>query len=73
MPLLSDPPALFAEWRTLVVAHGCRGKAAHDARYVAALRGHGLTHFLTFNVADFTRFPGVTVLDPAAVAAPPSP
>ena len=73
LPLLSDPPALFAEWRTLVVAHGCRGKAAHDARYVAALRGHGLTHFLTFNVADFTRFPGVTVLDPAAVAAPPSP
>jgi hypothetical protein len=72
-PLLADPPTLFAEWRRLVVAHGCHGKVAHDARYVAALRGLGLTHLLTFNVADFARFPGITVLDPAAVAVPPSP
>jgi predicted nucleic acid-binding protein len=69
-PLLSDAPGLFAEWRTLVVAHGCHGKVAHDARYVAALRALGLTHLLTFNAADFARFPGITVLDPAAVGAP---
>jgi predicted nucleic acid-binding protein len=72
-PLLSDPPALFAEWRILVVAHGCQGKVAHDARYVAAPRALGLTHLLTFNAADFARFPGITVLDPAAVGAPPPP
>jgi hypothetical protein len=72
-PLLPDPPTLFDEWRILVVANGCHGKVAHDARYVAALRGHGLTHLLTFNVADFVRFPGITVLDPTAVAAPLSP
>ncbi len=72
-PLLSDPPALFAEWRTLVVAHACHGKVAHDARYVAALRGLGLTHLLTFNVADFARFTGITVLDPADVGTPPPP
>ena len=74
IPLLPDPPALFNEWRALVTAYACHGKVAHDARYVAALRAHGLTHLLTFNVADFTRFPGITVLDPAVVAtAPPSP
>jgi predicted nucleic acid-binding protein len=72
-PVLTDPPALFAEWRNLVVTHGCHGKVAHDARYVAALRAHGLTHFLTFNVADFARFPGITVLEPAVVAAPSPP
>src|SRR5437660_944057 len=47
-PLLPDPPALFSEWRALVVAYACHGKVAHDARYVAALRAHGLTHLLTF-------------------------
>ncbi|HKI32226.1 MAG TPA: hypothetical protein VKA46_10185 [Gemmataceae bacterium] len=73
-PLLPDPPALFAEWRILVVANACHGKVAHDARYVAALRAQGLTHLLTFNVADFARFSSLTILDPVAVAAssPPS-
>lgn len=70
-PLLSDPPALFAEWRMLVVAHGCHGKVAHDARYVAALRALGLTHLLTFNDADFARFTGITVLAPAVGTPPP--
>ncbi len=72
-PLLSDTPALLAEWRRLVVAYGVLGKNGHDARLVAALLVHGLTHLLTFNVADFARFPGITVLDPAVVATPPLP
>jgi predicted nucleic acid-binding protein len=70
-PLLDDRPGLFAEWRHLAAAHDCKGKVAHDARYAAAVRTHGLTHFLTFNGADFARFPGLVVLDPATVAAPP--
>jgi predicted nucleic acid-binding protein len=69
-PVLDDPPGLYAAWRALVVTHACHGKVAHDARYVAALQAHGLTHLLTFNVGDFARFPGITVLDPAAVTAP---
>ncbi len=27
---------------------------------------HGLTSILTFNVADFQRYPGLTLIDPAA-------
>jgi predicted nucleic acid-binding protein len=65
-PLLADTHALLPEWRRLVRAHGVLGKSGHDARLVAALLTHGLTHILTFNVADFARFPGITVLDPAA-------
>lgn len=68
-PLLDDPAGLFAEWRRLVVAYQCRGKPAHDARYVAAMGLLGITHLLTFNTADFARFPGVMALDPGAVAA----
>jgi predicted nucleic acid-binding protein len=64
--LLPDQPSLFAEWETLVVAHQCRGKAAHDARIVAAMGTHGVTSILTFNIVDFQRYSGVAVIDPAA-------
>jgi predicted nucleic acid-binding protein len=63
---LPDQPALFAEWESLVVAHQCVGKVSHDARLVAAMRTHGLTQILTFNIADFRRYPGLTIVDPAA-------
>jgi predicted nucleic acid-binding protein len=72
-PLLADTPAIYPEWESLVVAHNVIGKNAHDARLVAAMAVHGLTHLLTFNTADFTRYPGVTALDPAAVAPPSAP
>ena len=68
-PLIDDASGLFAEWRTLVTSHRCHGKIAHDARIVAAMQTHGLTHLLTFNVGDFTRFPNITILDPKAIAA----
>jgi predicted nucleic acid-binding protein len=65
-PLLPDQPTLLAEWESLVATHQCRGKLAHDARLVAAMRTHGLTELLTFNGDDFQRFPGITVLVPTA-------
>ena len=68
-PLLPDKPDLLAEWRRLVVAHDCKGKAAHDARIVAAMNLHGVMRVMTLNVADFTRYPALIVLDPKAVAA----
>lgn len=69
-PLYPDTPAVFPGWRSLVATHAVSGKPAHDARLVAAMQVHGVTHLLTFNGADFARFP-VTALDPAAVAAAP--
>jgi predicted nucleic acid-binding protein len=65
-PLLPDLAGLFAEWERIVFSNQVSGRLAHDARLVAAMRTHGLTELLTFNGADFRRFPGVTVLDPAA-------
>jgi predicted nucleic acid-binding protein len=72
-PLLADSGATYAEWRQLVTAHQVIGKSAHDARIVAAMIVHRVTHLLTFNTAHYMRYPGITVLDPAIVAAPPSP
>ena len=70
-PLVPDVPAIFAEWERLVIAHKVSGKPSHDARYVAAMLAHGVTHILTFNDADFRRFPEITVLTPAAILAAP--
>jgi predicted nucleic acid-binding protein len=71
--LLPDLPTLFAEWEALVVAHACHGRVSYDARLVAAMRTHGITHLLTRNATDFARFPGLTLLDPLTVAGPPAP
>jgi hypothetical protein len=36
----------------------------HDARIVAAMNVHGVTHPLTLNGADFRRFRSITVQHP---------
>ena len=71
MPLLPDPPGLLPVWKQLVLTYAVLGKKAHDARLVAAMHVHGITHILTFNGADLARFPGITVLTPAGVVGPP--
>jgi len=72
---LPDSAAIYPEWERVVTLYQVTGKNAHDARLVAAMAVHGLTYLLTFNTADFARFPGVTALDPASVVAssPPTP
>jgi predicted nucleic acid-binding protein len=69
-PVQLDSPALLAEWEKLVAAHDCKGKVAHDARLVAAMQILGIAQIMTFNISDFTRFPGLTILDPAKLSAP---
>jgi predicted nucleic acid-binding protein len=69
-PLLPDTAAIHAEWRQLVVGAAVSGRQVHDARLVAVMQAHGLTYLLTFNAADFVRYPGITVVRPQDVAAP---
>jgi predicted nucleic acid-binding protein len=64
---LPEPSDIGARWRALVNKHGVLGKQAHDARLVALMEAHGLTHLLTLNAADFARFPGLTCLHPSDV------
>lgn len=72
-PLLQDSSSLFGEWERLVTTYHVLGKNAHDTRLVAAMIVHGMTHILTFNRADFARFSGIVILDPAVVASPTTP
>jgi predicted nucleic acid-binding protein len=60
-----DERAIFDYWRELVIAHDVKGKKSHDARLVAAMRRHGISQLLTFNINDFKRFTDITIIDPA--------
>ena len=67
MSLLSDSEAVYREWRRIVVQHAVSGVQVHDARLVAAMRVHGVSHILTLNVTDFSRYSGITVAHPSGV------
>lgn len=67
-PLLLDTEAIYQEWERLVIAYGIRGINVHDARLVAAMLVHGLTHILTFNITDFARYSEITAVNPTAIS-----
>ncbi len=64
---LADKEAVYREWRRLVVQYRVSGVQVHDARLAAAMYAHGLTHILTFNTSDFSRFGGITAIHPNSV------
>ncbi len=68
-PLLPDIPAVYAVWRELIEKYEVSGVQVHDARLVATMIVHGVTHILTFNTSDFHRYApeGIVVVDPAKV------
>jgi predicted nucleic acid-binding protein len=69
-PVIGDPSNLFSTWLELVSQTPCRGKVAHDARIIAAMKLHDVKHLMTFNIRDFQRFPDITILDPNILASP---
>jgi predicted nucleic acid-binding protein len=64
---LADGEAVYREWRRIVMQHRVSGVQVHDARLAAAMYAHGLTHILTFNGSDFSRFSGLTAIHPNLV------
>ncbi len=67
---LPDGADVFRHWRRLVASYGVSGVNGHDARLVAAMKAHGLTHLLTFNAKDFRRYEAgenIAVMEPANV------
>lgn len=67
--ILPEQPAVYAEWRKLVVQFNVSGVQVHDARLVATMLVHGITYILTANTDDFTRYThiGITAAHPAHV------
>jgi len=69
-PPLRDDRGILERWEKLVILHRVMGKPTHDARLVAAMERHGLSHLLTFNTSDSPRFGTVQVLYPVLIAMP---
>ena len=59
-------PTMYTEWRRLVLTFNVSGVQVHDARLVAAMNEHGVTHMLTLNTTDFVRYgdEGIVAIDP---------
>ena len=65
--LLPETPAIYPAWEELVLQQQVRGKAAHDARLVAAMQVHGIAELLTFERTGFSRYAAINVVYPADV------
>ena len=67
MSFLPDNEALYREWRLLIVRYAVSGVQVYDARLAAAMLVHGINHIMTLNVADFSRYIGLTPVHPKNV------
>jgi len=67
--LLPDSPDAYSRWKNLILDHGVSGVQVHDARLVALMEVHGMTHLLTLNPSDFSRYKHITALIPEQIAA----
>lgn len=65
--LILDERGVYAVWEGLVSSLGVKGKQAHDARIAALMRRHAVTHLLTFNRQDFSRYSFATAISPIDV------
>jgi predicted nucleic acid-binding protein len=66
--LLPETERIFEEWEQLVAQHQVAGKRVYDARLVAAMKVHNVTHLLTFNTDDFKSFSEITAVNPINVS-----
>jgi predicted nucleic acid-binding protein len=62
--ILRDERGIYEIWRELIVRYRVIGKRTHDARLVAAMLRHRITHLLTFNTSHFTPFTEIQAIDP---------
>lgn len=65
--ILPENADVQPEWERLVARHSVSGKKVHDVRLVATMNVHRVSRILTFNTGDFSRYPGLTVIDPSAM------
>jgi predicted nucleic acid-binding protein len=68
--IIEETPAVYPEWRRLVMDNSVAGVQVHDARIVSMMNVHGVTDILTLNGADFSRYTGITSVSPDEIILP---
>lgn len=66
-PQLQEIPSIFPHWLDLVTRYQLNGKRVHDARLVAVMLAHNVTHLLTFNPNDFQVIQEIMVISPQQI------
>jgi len=64
LAIFSESIDSYAGWKNLVSKYQVRGKQVHDTRIVSIMLREGVRSILTFNAADFRRFPEIVTLHP---------
>jgi predicted nucleic acid-binding protein len=67
LAIFSESIESYEIWKRLVAEHEVCGKQVHDTRIVAIMLQEGIRSILTFNTADFIRFPEIITLHPGDV------
>lgn len=64
--VIPDIPDIYPQWKKLIFQFKVKGVQVHDARIVAAMKVHKITHILTFNTDDFKRYlnENITTVNP---------
>lgn len=62
--ILAESKQSHAIWKKLIVDYEVRGKIVHDTRLVSVMLSFGISKILTFNTADFSRFPEIITIHP---------
>jgi len=62
--LLPDQEEIYLQWENLVTTYQVKGVNVHDAKLVAGMLVHDLTHILTFNINDFKRYQNIKPVHP---------
>lgn len=68
LKVLPDSPAVYTEWKHLVVHHGVLGSKVYHAKLVATINVHSIFRILTFNTGDFARY-DIEVIHPSSLLA----
>ena len=61
---LPELPDMADRWQAVADRHAVIGKPVHDARIAALMLAHNVTHILTLNPDDFSRYQGITPVTP---------
>lgn len=67
--LIPDTEEIYDQWERLVNDYKVSGVQVHDARLVATMKVHQLSHILTYNSKDFNRYAKeIVVLHPQDIS-----
>ena len=65
--ILPETLESYALWRSMLTRHAICGVQVHDARLASVMIAHNVTRMVTFNTADFARFPEIEAVHPSGV------